>query len=125
MNWTFFDYVTMFFSSFMLVFLLGFQSKNVQNSRYFLAVLTSFGISLANFLFVKFAADGQLVPFIICATGGCIGIACSIWVGDRFHRARQTPAIAPESICKREGRCRAKEGAETAAEADRFFRAPF
>lgn len=88
MSWNYFDLATMFFSSFTLVFLLGFQSKNVQSSRYWAAIGTSFGISLANFMFVKFAATGGLLPFAICAAGGCIGIAASIWVGDNVFRKR-------------------------------------
>lgn len=53
------DYFTMFVSNFVLVFLLGLQSKNVNAGRYMAAVTTSFGISVANFIFVKYAAAGS------------------------------------------------------------------
>ena len=83
---TYLDYGVMFSASFMLVFLLGFQSKNVQHSRYIAAIVTSFGISVANFLFVKYAVAADLVTFFVCAVGGCLGISLSIWISDRMHR---------------------------------------
>lgn len=105
------DFFTMFLSSFTLVFLLGFQSKNVQNSKYFAAICTSFGISVANFLFVKYAAAGNLTAFSVCALGGCLGIASSIWVGDKTHRN------APQSICKCPARAMPTAGGESPAQA--------
>lgn len=89
-----FDYCIMFFSSFLLVFLLGIQSKNVNQSRYVSAVVTSFGISLAQFFFVKYAAAGDYAVFFTCAAGGCIGIAFSIWFYDNvLHRRRSLKNI--------------------------------
>lgn len=73
------DYLTMFFSSFVVVFLLGLQSRNVQAGRYLAAVVTSFGISASQFIFVKYAVTGSYAVFFTCATGGCLGIAFSIW----------------------------------------------
>ena len=78
------NYVVMFSANFVLVFLLGLQSKNVMHERYISAMLTSFGISGCNFLFVKFAATGSYLIFAITAAGGCLGIACSIWFYQRF-----------------------------------------
>lgn len=73
------DAVTVFASSFFTVFLLGIQSRNINQSRYMAAVLTSFGISIANFTFIKYVAAGSYLTFVICATGGCMGVAFSIW----------------------------------------------
>lgn len=70
------------FASFFVVFLLGLQSKNVNQGRYVWAVLTSFGISVSNFTFVRYAATGDMVTFWVSAFGGCVGIATSIW----FHQ---------------------------------------
>jgi hypothetical protein len=76
------SFLPLFFASFAVVFLLGLQSKNVNQGRYFWAVLTSFGISLSNFTFVHYAATGDLKTFWVSAAGGCIGMAASIW----FHQ---------------------------------------
>lgn len=87
MNHSLFDYGLMWAASFALVFLLGIQSKNVQRSRYLLAITTSFGISVGNFTFIKYAAAGTLDAFFVCAAGGCMGIAFSIWFADNvLHR---------------------------------------
>ena len=76
------DYVAMFVSSFVVVFLLGLQSKNVNKSRYVAAAITSVGISIAQFAFVKYAANGNWLVLIISALGGAMGIAFSIYVHD-------------------------------------------
>lgn len=79
----------MFVSNFVLVFLLGLQSKNVNAGRYLAAVSTSLGISVANFLFVKYASKGSFDVFAVCATGGCCGIAFSIWFYQRFMEKKR------------------------------------
>lgn len=79
MTHTLIDYLTMFWSNFFVVFLLGLQSKNVVNGHYTAAVITSLGISVANFIFVKYAVTGSYDVFAVCALGGCTGIAVSIW----------------------------------------------
>lgn len=73
------EYCLMFCGSFVLVFLLGIQSRNVVAGRYFAAIATSFGISVSNFIFVKFAAVGSYDVFFVNAVGGCLGIAGSIY----------------------------------------------
>lgn len=93
----FLDYMLMFCGSFVLVFLLGIQSRNVVAGRYMAAMLTSFGISVSNFIFVKYAATGALDVFFVNAAGGCLGIAGSIFfyknIIERkalWQRAKQT-----------------------------------
>lgn len=83
MSYSLIDILTMFWSNFGVVFLLGLQSKNVMHSRYVAAVVTSFGISIAQFIFVKYAATGNLTVFFVCAAGGCAGIAASILFHDK------------------------------------------
>lgn len=73
------EYLLMFAGSLVLVFLLGVQSRNVVAGRYMAAVMTSFGISVSNFIFVKYAATGSYDVFFVNAAGGCLGIAGSIW----------------------------------------------
>jgi hypothetical protein len=77
-------WILMFLSNFFVVFLLGIQSKNVVQSRYYAAVFTSFGISIGQFLFTKFAATGGIAEFLVCAAGGCMGIAFAIFFHDRL-----------------------------------------
>lgn len=90
MTYTPVDYLLMFCSSFFVVFLLGLQSKNVNQSRYFAAIVTSFGISVGQFLFAKYAATGNVTAFLTCAIGGCMGIAFSIWFYDTvLHKRRE------------------------------------
>lgn len=94
MNHSLLDYGVMWAASFALVFLLGIQSKNVQRSRYLAAVITSFGISVGNFTFIKYAAIGTLDAFCVCAAGGCMGIAFSIWFADNIlHKRRKGPLL--------------------------------
>jgi len=84
------EYLLMFGGSFVLVFFLGIQSRNVVAGRYVAAMLTSVGISTSNFIFVKFAATGQPDVFFVNAAGGCLGIAFAIWfykhIVERKHR---------------------------------------
>lgn len=89
MSYDFADYALMFFSSFVVVFLLGLQSKNVMHSRYVAAVITSIGISISQFIFVKYASGGSYDVLVVCAIGGCMGIALSIWIYDNFLRMRR------------------------------------
>lgn len=76
------DYAAMYVSSFVVVFLLGLQSKNVNRSRYVAAALTSIGISLSQFVFVKYAANGSYFVLFVMALGGAMGIVTSIYVHD-------------------------------------------
>lgn len=90
------DYFTMFCSNFFVVFLLGLQSKNVNAGLYVAAMVTSLGISVANFIFVKYAAVGSYDVFAVCAAGGMCGIAFSIWFYKHFiqrkKHGKQDPA---------------------------------
>lgn len=79
---SYFDLIALFAVTFLMVFLLGIQSRNVQRSHYLAAIITSFGISVGNFVFVKFAATGDLLTFAVSAAGGCSGIAACIWFAD-------------------------------------------
>lgn len=88
MNYEFADYFTMFWTNFFVVFLLGLQSRNVNAGRYAAAMITSFGISLANFIFVKYAASGAYDVLAACALGGCFGIAFAIWFYQHFFERK-------------------------------------
>lgn len=73
------DAAIIFAGAFTVVFLLGLQSRNVVAGRYLAAVMTSAGISLSQFIFVKYAASGSLTVLGISTLGGCLGIASAIW----------------------------------------------
>ena len=85
------SYAVLFLSSFVNVFLLGFQSKNVQRSRYLLAAIISFGITLANFTFVRLSGSNNPVAFLIVSgLAGSAGIVTAIWVGDKFRSKNES-----------------------------------
>jgi len=73
------DFLLVFLGNFTVVFLLGIQSRNVQHGRYLAAVLTSAGINISNFIFVKYASNGALAVLGVSTLGGCMGIATAIW----------------------------------------------
>ena len=79
------DSLLLFISSFILVGLLGLQSKNVQHSRYLMAALTSIFISISQFIFVKIVATGNMIDLVVVCCGGAIGIVTAIWLHDRRY----------------------------------------
>jgi hypothetical protein len=82
----------LFAASYGSVFLLGVQSKNVNQGRYIASVVTSFGISVGQFTFAHAAASGSLYAFLASAAGGCCGIASSIWFYQRFMEKKRNAA---------------------------------
>lgn len=78
-DFSFADVGLLFAGSYVVVFLLGLQSKNVVMGRYVAAVLTSCGINISQFIFVKYAAGGSALALVVSTLGSCMGIASSIW----------------------------------------------
>ena len=74
----------LFTSSFILVGLLGIQSKNVQQSKYLMAAVTSIFISISQFIFVKIVASGNLYDLTVVCIGGALGIMLAIYAHDRM-----------------------------------------
>ena len=70
--------LTLFCSTFVLVFALGLQSLNVNNGHSFLAILTSYIISAGQMLLYKLAPNASLSEIIAYMNGGPIGIYCSM-----------------------------------------------
>ncbi len=83
------DYVLLFFAAFFMVGLLGLQSKNVQHSKYIAAAITSMGISLANFVFVKAVAIGGYDTLLVVMVGGASGIMTAIYTHDHHLMKRK------------------------------------
>lgn len=88
----------LFIVTFANVFLLGIQSRNVNAGRYVAAVATSFGISIANFTFVHYAATGSLAAFAVSAAGGCCGIAAAIWFYQNVMEKRRRGTVEKLTI---------------------------
>ena len=82
------NYVMLFFAAFFMVGLLGLQSKNVQHSRYLAAAMTSMGISLSNYIFVKSVAMGGIDTLLIVMVGGASGIMAAIYAHDHHLMKR-------------------------------------
>lgn len=82
------SYVMLFFAAFFMVGLLGLQSKNVQHSRYLAAAMTSMGISLSNYIFVKSVAMGGIDTLLIVMVGGASGIMAAIYAHDHHLMKR-------------------------------------
>ena len=78
----------LFFAAFFMVGLLGLQSKNVQHSRYLAAAMTSMGISLSNYIFVKSVAVGGIDTLLIVMVGGASGIMAAIYAHDHHLMKR-------------------------------------
>lgn len=75
--------IVVFFSTFANVFLLGFNSKNVHQSRYLAAFITSWGITFSQYIFVTHAVKSGGWPFLlISGLGGSIGITLAIFIHD-------------------------------------------
>lgn len=79
-----FDYLLLFTAMYSNVFLLGYNQKNVQHSRYVSAFFVSCGITIAQYFFIKYAAgDGGLAFIVVSGLGGGLGIVSAIFVHDR------------------------------------------
>ena len=83
--------ILLFLSSFLIVFLLGLQSKNVNGNHYLLAALTSAGIGICNFYVIRSVPAQQLTwqAFLGYVSGGPVGIVLSMWIHDKFVKKRE------------------------------------
>lgn len=70
----------LFVSTFFTVFLLGLQNLNVVNYKYGLAVITSFGISWANYYLYKIIPTTEFTPVrvVLYCAGGALGVVSSM-----------------------------------------------
>ena len=85
------DMVILFSASFLLVGLLGLQSKNVQGSKYAAAALTSIAITVANFFFIRLVVnDTGYTTLVVAGLGGALGIVSAIYLYDRATKKRKS-----------------------------------
>ena len=70
--------LTLFVSTFVLVFALGMQSLNVNNGHYLLAAMTSLVIGTGQMILYKLAPDASWTEIAAFLAGGPFGITDSM-----------------------------------------------
>lgn len=78
--------ITLFASTFILVFALGLQSLNVNNGHFVLAALTSFVIGSGQMVLFKLAPNANWMEIGAYLCGGPFGITASMWVHPRLAK---------------------------------------
>ncbi len=78
--------LTLFASTFILVFALGAQSLNVNNGHYWAAALTSFAIGSSQMVLFKLAPHASWSEITAFVMGGPFGITTSMWAHPRLTR---------------------------------------
>lgn len=81
--------IGIFASSFALTMFLGFQSKNVNQSRMIAAFFTSIGISICNIITVKVAVSHDTFQIALMMFGSGLGIVTSILLHDRLTKRKK------------------------------------
>lgn len=80
--------LTLFLSTFAVVFLLGVQQLNVQHGQQLAAFFTSIGIGLSQLALFKLAPDAGGVEIAAYLSGGPLAIICAMrahpWLRRRF-----------------------------------------
>lgn len=78
--------IYLFLASFASVFLLGIQQLNVEHRRYLASIITSFGITVSNYVLFKYLPSGdfQLIQFLAFSIGGALGVSTAMYSHDRF-----------------------------------------
>jgi hypothetical protein len=76
--------LTLFISTFVLVFALGLQSLNVNNGHRIAAALTSFVIGSGQMILFKLAPNASWTEIIAFLLGCPFGIVSSMWAHPRL-----------------------------------------
>lgn len=89
--------LTIFASTFVLVFALGFQSLNVNNGHYKAAALTSFAIGASNLVLFKTVPQADMLQIGAYLVAGPVAIVCSMWAHRRVMKPKggMVPKPAP------------------------------
>lgn len=77
-----------FLSSMALTMFLGFQSKNVNQSKYVAAACTSVAISFCNLITVKAIITDEPLSIGLMMIGSAIGIVLSIYLHDNYLKKK-------------------------------------
>lgn len=78
--------LTLFSSTFVLVFALGAQSLNVNNGHYIAAAFTSFVIGSGQMVLFKLAPHASWSEIASFLLGGPFGITASMWAHPRLSK---------------------------------------
>jgi len=76
----------LFASSFLSIFLMGFQQLNVEHRKYALSFITSFAMTFFNYCIFKLLPSGgfDLLQFFSFAFGGALGIVLAMVAHDKL-----------------------------------------
>lgn len=83
--------LTLFASTFALVFLLGVQQLNVQHGHQLAAAATSLFIGISQLALYKLAPDAGGVEIAAYLTGGPLAIVCAMKVHPWLRKRWRTP----------------------------------
>ena len=72
--------------TFVSVFLLGFQQKNVMHDKYWMAMVTSFCIAFAQFTVYREAAMASPWDWVYMGVGGALGIVSSMYLHNKLRK---------------------------------------
>lgn len=75
----------LFLTTFVGVFLLGFQQQNVQHGQYKLAAVTSSAIALTQYLMVTNVMISGWIGVVYMSVGGSMGITLSMYIHKRMR----------------------------------------
>lgn len=75
----------LFFTTFVGVFLLGFQQQNVSGGHYRMAAITSSAIALTQYLMIINVVDSGWVGVLYMALGGSMGITLSMYIHKKWR----------------------------------------
>jgi len=78
--------VILFFTTFIGVFLLGFQQQNVQHGHYKMAAVTSSAIALTQYLMIINVVSSGWIGVLYMAIGGSMGITFSMYVHRKWRK---------------------------------------
>jgi len=78
--------LTLFASTFVLVFALGAQSLNVNNGHYIAAAVTSFVIGAGQMVLFKLAPNASWSEIVAFLIGGPFGITASMWTHPKLAK---------------------------------------
>jgi len=83
------SHIALFLSAFFTVFLLGFQQKNVHGGHYLAAIVTSFGIGIAQIFLWRLVPGADAGQIAATLAGGPTGIVAAMYLHPRIMRKRK------------------------------------
>jgi hypothetical protein len=80
------EYLLAFLGAFCVVFLKGFQHKNVINNLYLPTFLTSYAMMFTEVLFVGLIARNGWTIAFVAATGAAFAMVAAMYIHNRFMK---------------------------------------